>query len=291
TPRMAALGKVATANLYPVVISKSGYQSFTYRPRTERDTGIVIRLPADGDSGFRYAGIIRAKVSAIDTGKRSLTYTYIDKGCNGPTLMSVEKISTLPFYIKDGKWYFAAGNCKGVVLAKESPGFYGLWKTEGVRNLPPGLFPVTCDPSKDSVATGILNLFFIPEGGGWDIDLREDSMTITLNRVLCPGNQAIYKIEYYDGLEGRPRLAKNTCREVEFRNAAAEPGIYSFQTQTDSLRGVFTYKDKTCPTPAVSLLYDSNGLKLCPETQPTAMTADSTFQKCTRESGFISPSP
>jgi hypothetical protein len=291
SPRMGALGKVAAANLYPVIISKSGYQSITYRPRTERDTGIVVRMPAIGDSGFRYAGIIRAKVTAIDTAKRSLTYTYMDKGCNGSTLMSVEKSSTLPLYIKDGNWYFAAGNCKGVVLTKEGPGFYGLWKTVGVRNLPPGLFPVTCEPSRDSVVTGILNLFFIPEGGGWDIDLREDSMTITLNRVLCPGNQAIYKIEYYDGLEGRPLLARNTCREVEFRNAAAEPGIYSFVTQADSLRGVFTYKDKTCPTPAVSLLYDSNGPKLCPETQPTAMTADTTFQRCTRESGFIPPAP
>jgi hypothetical protein len=289
--RITALAKAATANLHALVITKSGYRPYTYRPRTDRDTGVVVRLAAEGDSGIQYAGIIRAKVVAIDTAAHAINYSYSETKCSGSSQTTVEQKSSLPFWIRDGKWYFPAGNCQGVALGKPTAGFFGSWKTLGVETYPAGLLPVTCDPGKDSVVTGVLNLFFINEGGGWDIDLREDSMTIKIRRELCPGNQAVYNVAYYDGLEGRPLLTKNTCREVEFRNPSNEPGTYSFVTQSDSLRGVFTYKDKTCPTPGVSLSIDTHSPKTCPETQPTSLAADTTFQRCVINTGFLPPKP
>jgi hypothetical protein len=286
-PRVAALGKVAAANLHAVIISKSGYRSVTYRPKTDHDTGVVIRLAAETDQGIAYAGIIRAKLISLDTAKHTVYYTYTETGCKGDTGVTAERNSTLPFYTMNNKWYFPAGNCKGVALGKEGDGPYGAWKTLGLQDYPPGLVPVACDPAKDSVVTSVVNLFFLNEGGGWDIDLSQDSLILKIRRELCPGNQAVLDPAYYDGKNGRPLLTRNTCREVEFRNPSDEPGTYSFVTQSDSLRGVFTYKDKSCPTPAVSLTISTNTPKKCPETQPTALASDTTFQKCVAGSGFM----
>jgi len=283
----AALGKVATANLHAVTIEKSGYRTVTYRPRTDHDTGVVIRLTADADSGIQYAGVIRAQVDAIDTANHVVNYTYNETRCSGSTQNTVELLSSLPFWVRDGKWYFPAGNCQGVALAKESQGFFGTWKTIGVREYPAGLLPVKCDPVKDSLVTSVVNLFFLNEGGGWDIDLRADSMTIRIRRELCPGNQVVFDPAFYDGKEGRPLLAKNTCREVEFRNPSDEPGTYSFAREADSLRGAFTFKDKICPTPGVSLNIDSNGPKQCPEAAPVPLFQDTTFQRCVFNTGFM----
>ena len=286
---LAALGKVATANLHAVTIAKPGYRTVTYRPKTDHDTGVVIRLQAESDSGIQYAGVIRAKVDAIDTANHVVNYTYHETRCTGSEQNTVELHSSLPFWIRDGKWYFPAGNCQGVALAKESEGFFGAWKTVGVMEYPAGLLPVKCDPVKDSLVTGIVNLFFINEGGGWDIDLRADSMTIRIRRELCPGNQAVFDPAFYDGKEGRPLLAKNTCREVEFRNPSDEPGTYAFARESDSLRGVFAFKDKSCPIPGVSLNIDSNGPKKCPEPVQVPLSQDTTFQRCVFNTGFMAP--
>ncbi|MDB5104257.1 MAG: hypothetical protein JWP91_1946 [Fibrobacteres bacterium] len=291
TPRVAALGKVATANLHALILSKNGYRSILYRPKTDRDTGVVVRMAATSDTGVQYAGIIRAKVVSIDSANHALNYAYTETRCSGSSQVSLEQNASLPFWIKDGKWYFPAGNCQGVVLGKTGTGIYGAWKTLGVEGYPPGLFPIGCDPIKDSVITGVLNLFFLSQSGGWDIDLRQDSMTIAIHRELCPGNQAIYDIAYYDGLEGRPLLVKNTCREVEFRNAADEPGIYSFANGADSLGGKFTYKDKTCPMPGIPTSVETTAPKTCPETQSAPLAADTTFQRCVRNTGFIPSTP
>lgn len=290
-PRLAALGKVATSNLHAVVLGKTGFSGVTYRPRTDHDTGVIIRLALSGDSGIQYAGIIRGKVDSLDTAKHTINYTYQETRCSGSAMSTVEQHSSLPFYTKANQWYFPAGNCQGVALGKDGDGIYGQWKTLGVRDLPAGLFPNACDPVKDSVVTGVLNLFFINEGGGWDIDLRADSLTIKIRRELCPGNQAVSDPGYYDGKDGRPLLAKNTCREVEFRNPSDEPGIYSFVTADDSLRGVFTYKDKTCPTPGVPLSLDAGAPKACPEAKATSLAADTTFQRCVHNTGFMPPNP
>jgi hypothetical protein len=283
----AALGKVAAANLHAVTIAKSGFRTVTYRPRTDHDTGVVIRLSAESDSGIPYAGVIRAKVDAIDTANHVVNYTYNETRCAGSAQNTVELHSSLPFWIRDGNWFFPAGNCQGVALAKESEGFFGSWKTVGVREYPAGLLPVTCDPIKDSLVMGVVNLFFINEGGGWDIDLRADSLTIRIRRELCPGNQAVFDPLYYDGKEGRPLLAGNTCREVEFRNPSDEPGTYSFSRESDSLRGVFAFKDKSCPTPGVSLNIDSNGPKKCPEPVQVPLAQDTAFQHCVFNTGFM----
>ena len=283
----AALGKVATANLHAVTIAKTGFRTVTYRPKTEHDTGVVIRLSAESDSGIPYAGVIRAKVDAIDTVNHVINYTYNETRCSGSAQNTVELHSSLPFWVRDGKWYFPAGNCQGVALAKESEGIFGAWKTVGVLGYPAGLLPVQCDPVKDSLVTSVVNLFFINEGGGWDIDLRPDSLTIRIRRELCPGNQAVFDPTYYDGHEGRPLLAKNTCRQVEFRNPSDEPGTYSFSRESDSLRGAFTYKDKTCPTPGVSLTIDSNGPKNCPEPIQVPLAQDTAFQHCVFNTGFM----
>jgi hypothetical protein len=288
---LAALGKVAASNLHAVILGKAGFYSVTYRPKTDHDTGVVIRLAVEGDSGIQYAGVIRGKVDSLDTAKHIINYTYKETRCNGSVMSTVEQHATLPFYTRENRWYFPAGNCQGVALGKDGDGIYGQWKTLGVRDLPAGLFPTACDPVKDSVVTGVLNLFFINEGGGWDIDLRADSLTIKIRRELCPGNQAVFDVNYYDGKEGRPLLAKNTCREVEFRNPSNEPGIYSFVTGSDSLRGVFTYKDKTCPTPGVSLAIDTNAPKACPEVKAMSLASDTTFQRCVHNTGFMPPNP
>lgn len=283
----AALGKVATANLHAVTIAKTGFRTATYRPRTEHDTGVVIRLAAESDSGIPYAGVIRAKVDAIDTANHVVNYTYNETRCSGSTQSTVVLHSSLPFWVRDGKWYFPAGNCQGVALAKETEGIFGAWKTVGVLAYPTGLLPVQCDPVKDSLVTSVVNLFFINEGGGWDIDLRPDSLTIRIRRELCPGNQAVFDPTYYDGKEGRPLLAKNTCRQVEFRNPSDEAGTYAFSRESDSLRGAFTYKDKSCPTPSVSLTLDSNGPKNCPEPVQVPLAQDTAFQHCVFNTGFM----
>ena len=286
--RLAALGKAAAANLHAVIISKTGFQAFTYRPRKELDTGIVIRLAAEGDSGIRYSGLIHAQVVSIDTANHVLHYSYTENKCTGPTPVSAVQNASLPFWIRDGRWYFPAGNCQGVALAKDGAGIYGMWKTVGMVNLPAGLFPVSCDPAKDSVVTSVLNLFFIPEGGGWDIDLRADSVTIRINRQLCPGGQVVLNPAAFDGQNGHPLITGNTCREVAFKNSKDEAGKYTFPAG-DSLRAVFSYADKNCTTAAYPLVIDVNAPKICPEGQATSLMADTAWQNCVKTSGFVQP--
>jgi len=126
--RIMALGKVATANLHAVVVSKTGYRSVVYRPKTDRDTGVVIRLPADGDSGIQYAGVIRAKVMALDTAKHTLDYAYLETRCTGDSQVTLEQHSSFPFYVRDNTWYFPAGKCQGVALGKDGEGWFGSWR-------------------------------------------------------------------------------------------------------------------------------------------------------------------
>ena len=288
--RYAALGKAAaTANLHAMIISKPGFQSVTYRPRKDLDTGVVIRLSAEGDSGIRYSGLIHAKVVSLDTANHILHYSYTENKCNGALPVAAEQNASLPLWIKDNRWYFPAGNCQGVALSTTGAGLFGQWRTQGVVDLPTGLFPISCDPGRDSVVTSVLNLFFISEGGGWDIDLRSDSVTIRLNRQLCPGNQVVFNPASFDGLNGHPLITGNSCREVSFKNSKGEPGKYAFPVASDSLRAVFTYADKNCTTNAVALSIDVNAPKTCPEGQATSMMADTTWQNCVRNTGFVQP--
>lgn len=283
---LAALGKAATANLHAIVISKSGFQTVTYRQQGESET-VQIRMSVTGDSAIRYTGIIRAKVTGFDTASHTLGYAYSENKCTGSTPSSSEQTASLPLWIKDGKWYFPAGNCQAVVLAKPGVGIYGQWKTVGVEYMPAGLFPIACDPVKDSLVTAVANLFFLSEGGGWDIDLRPDSMTIRINRMVCPGNQLVQNPSAFDGQAGRPLLTGNSCRQVDFRNAKDEAARYAYSPAADSMRAVYTYGAKTCTSPAVPLILETTAPKTCPETAPTAVMADTVWQNCVKGSGFV----
>lgn len=284
--RPTALGKAATANLHAIVISKSGFQTVTYRPQGESET-VQIRMSVTGDSAIRYTGIIRAKVTGFDTASHTLGYAYNENKCTGPTPSSSEQTASLPLWIKDGKWYFPAGNCQAVVLAKPGVGIYGQWKTVGVENMPAGLFPIACDPVKDSLVTAVVNLFFLSEGGGWDIDLLPDSITVRINRMVCPGNQLVQNPSAFDGQAGRPLLTGNSCRQVDFRNAKDEAARYAFTLASDSLRAVYTYGAKTCTSNGVSLSLETTAPKTCPETAPTSVMADTVWQGCVKGSGFV----
>lgn len=286
SPRLAALAKAAAANLHAFAISKSGYQGFVYRPRKENDTA-SIRLAADGDTGIPYVGIIRARLAGIDSAGHSLQYAYTQETCDGATPVSREQTATLPFWIREGRWYFPAGNCYGVALGKSGDGIFGLWKSLGLVPLPPGLFPVACDPSKDSLVTSVPNLFFLDEGGGWDIDLGSDSLTIRIRRRACPGNQLIVDPAALDGQDGRPELLSNTCTEVKLRNSRDETATYSYPVASDSLKAVYTYGGATCATAAVPLVLDAGVPKSCPEAQAAALMADTAWQACVKASGFV----
>jgi hypothetical protein len=285
--RVAALGKTAAANLHPLVISKQGYQSYTYRPRADIDTGAVIRLTASDDDGLPYARLLKASVNEIDSANHVLRYTYTENSCSGDHPVTGTRSSTLPFWISGGKWYFPAGNCQGVALEKTGTGIYGTWKTAGVENLPVGMLSKSCDPDKDSLNTATVNLFFLGEGGGWDIDLRADSMVISLNRVACPGSQVVNDIPYFDGSTGRPLLLRNACKDVRLKNADGDTGTFAFKSENGSLQGSFAYKSQSCQTPSVAALADLNAPKSCPETQAASIALDSTFQACVRNSGFM----
>lgn len=285
SPRLAALGKVATANLHAFTISKAGFQTFVYRPRKDADTALI-RLAADGDTGLPYAGLIRARLLGIDSANHTLHYAYAQPGCNGSSPVSTEAQSTLPFWIQGGKWYFPAGNCYGVALTKDGDGIYGQWKSQGLEPLPAGLFPVTCDPIKDSLVTSVPNLFFLNEGGGWDIDLRSDSLTIRIRRRACLGNQLIGDPTALDGQNGHLALVANTCQDVVLKNARNESATYAYATTTDSLRVDFTYADKTCQSSGVPLILDTTAPKVCPENTAGTLLADTTWQACVRATGF-----
>jgi hypothetical protein len=286
-PRLAALGKVAAANLHAFILSKPGFQSFSYRPRKEADTALV-RLAAAGDTGIPYLGIIRARLIGIDSANHSLKYAYNQPGCDGATPTSAESQSSLPFWTQNGKWFFPAGNCLGIALTRDGGGSgdFGLWKSGGLEALPAGLLPVACDPEKDSLVTSVPNLFFLGEGGGWDIDLRSDSLTIRIRRRACLGNQLIADPAALDGQNGHPLLAENTCTEVALKNARNETGTYAYATAPDSLRVAFAYGDKTCTSVGAPLTLDTTAPKSCPESQPPALLADTTWQACVRATGF-----
>jgi hypothetical protein len=286
-PGVAALGKAAAANLHPLIVSKTGYRTYTYRPKAEVDTGVVIRMAEVEDSGLGYTRLLKAAVTEIDSANRILRYSYAENSCSGDKPVTGTHASSLPFRISEEKWYFPAGNCQGVALGKSGSGIYGTWKTLGVEDLPTGLLPNACDPAKDSLNTSTVNLFFLNEGGGWDIDLRQDSIVIGLNRVACPGSQIVNDISHFDGKDGRPLLVSNSCREVKLRNAAGDTGTYAFRVGNDSLRGTFTYKSDSCPTPAVAALADLNAPKTCPETQAASIALDSAFQACVKSTGFL----
>lgn len=285
SPRLAALGKVATANLHAFTISKAGFQAFVYRPRKDADTALV-RLSAEGDTGIPYAGLIRARLLGIDSANHTLHYAYAQPGCNGSAPVSTEAQSTLPFWMQGGKWYFPAGNCYGVALTRDGDGIYGQWKSQGLEPLPAGLFPVTCDPDKDSLVTSVPNLFFLNEGGGWDIDLHSDSLTIRIRRRACLGNQLIGDPKALDGQNGHLALVANTCQEVVVKNARNEAATYSYSTASDSLRVGFAYADKTCQSTGVPLILDTTAPKTCPETAAGTLLADTTWQACVRATGF-----
>jgi hypothetical protein len=287
--KVAALGKMAAANLNPLVISKQGYQDYSYRPRSDFDTGVVIRMTAAEDPGLGYVRLLKAAVTEIDSVNHVLRYSYAENGCSGDHPVTGTRNSSLPFWIAGGKWYFPAGNCQGVALQKTGNGVYGTWKTLGVENLPAGMLAKACDPGKDSLNTATVNLFFLGEGGGWDIDLRQDSMIIGLNRVACPGSQVVNDIPYFDGTAGRPLLIRNTCKEVKLKNVSGDTGAYAFRVENDSLRGSFTYQAHACQTPAVAALADLNAPKTCPETQAASIALDSAFQGCVRNTGFLPP--
>ena len=285
--KLAALGKSATANLHAMVISKTGFQTVTYRPRGETETGVQIRLSVTSDTAIRYTGIIRAKLTGYDTASHTLGYAYNENKCTGSTASASEQAASLPFWIRDGKWFFPAGNCQAVVLTKPGVGIYGQWKTLGIETMPAGLFPIACDPAKDSLVTAVVNLFFLSEGGGWDIDLRPDSMTIKLNRMVCPGNQLVQNPAAFDGQAGRPLITGNTCRQADFRNAKDEAARYAFPVAADSMRAVYTYASTTCTSPGVSLTLETTAPKTCPETPPTSLMSDTAWQNCVKGSGFV----
>jgi len=283
--RISVLGKIATANLHAFTITKSGYQAALFRPRKDLDTAII-RMAAEGDTGLPYAGLIRARLLDIDSANHLLHYAYAEPGCNGSAPVSQEAQSSLPIWIKGGKWYIPAGNCYGVALAKDGDGLYGQWKSQGLVPLPSGLFPMTCDPSKDSLVTSVPNLFFLNEGGGWDIDLKSDSLTIRIRRRACLGNQLIGDPTTLDGQNGHLMLVKNTCQEVVLKNSRNEAATYSYPASADSLQVSFAYGDKTCVSAGVPLILDTTAPKVCPETQSGVVLADTTWQACVRTSGF-----
>ena len=283
--RLAALGKAAAANLHAFTLSKSGYQPSTFRPRKDVDTAVV-RLALLADTGIRYTGIIRAKLDSIDTAGHLVKYTYAQYACDGARSVASPQQASLPFWMRDGKWYFPAGNCFGIALAKAGEGVYGRWRSTGLEPMPAGLFPASCDPAKDSVNTSVLNLFFLDEGGGWEIDLRPDSLVIRVMRKLCPGDQLAPDPAAFDGKDGHPLLTANGCREVAFRNSRDESGTYAFPESSDSLKAIFTYGDKTCATAGVPLTFETTAPKTCPETAAPALIADTTWQACVRASGF-----
>lgn len=283
--RISVLGKIATANLHAFTIVKPGYQAALFRPRKDLDTA-VIRMAVDGDTGLPYAGLIRARLLDIDSANHLLHYAYAEPGCNGSAPVSQEAQSSLPIWIQGGKWYIPAGNCFGVALAKDGSGLYGQWKSQGLVPLPSGLFPVTCEPDKDSLVTSVPNLFFLNEGGGWDIDLKSDSLTIRIRRRACLGNQLIGDPTALDGQNGHLALIKNTCQEVVLKNARNETAAYSYPASADSLQVSFAFGDKTCVSAGVPLILDTTAPKACPEAQSGVVLADTTWQACVRTSGF-----
>lgn len=283
--RIAALGKAATANLHAFTVMKAGYQAFTFRPSKDVDTAVV-RLALLADTGIRYTGIIRAKLDSIDTAGHLLKYTYPQYACDGDQSVVSQQKASLPFWMRDGKWYFPAGNCFGVALTKSGGGFQGTWKSTGLERLPEGLFPAACDPVQDSVNTSVVNLFFLNEGGGWEIDLGSDSLVIRVMRRLCPGNQLVFNPAAFDGKDGHPLITANGCREVAFRNSKDEIGSYTFPESSDSLKALFTYGDKVCATAGVPLTFETTAPKACPETAASALIADTIWQACVRGTNF-----
>lgn len=283
--RITVLGKIATANLHAFTIAKTGFQTAVFRPRKDVDTALI-RLAADGDTGLPYAGLIRARLLGIDSANHLLRYAYAQPGCSGSSPVSSEAQSSLPFWVQGGKWYFPAGNCYGVALTKDGDGLFGTWKSQSLEPLPAGLFPTACDPAKDSLVTSVPNLFFLNEGGGWDIDLGSDSLTIRIRRRACLGNQLIGDPTVLNGQNGNLTLVKNTCKEVALKNSRDETATYAYPASTDSLRVSFTYGDKTCGSAGVPLILDTTAPKACPETQAGVLLADTTWQACVRSSGF-----
>jgi hypothetical protein len=273
--RIAALSKAAGTST--LEISKTGYRTRIYEPLEDPETGTIITMSATDDVGLSYTGAFTAKILAIDRAARTLIVENVDAYCEGENVKRDTTRDTSLYAFVGGKfWLWTKGECSGQAFTTTSSstdpvGSFTL--LDPAAELPEDL-KAGCTPADGSGDSPFENF-------NASYQVTETQISGDISVEICPAD--FYGPFFTDFLllDTNVTLAKNTCRQLVFKNGAGESGTLDFSKSGDSLQIAFAYKTEKCLAAQDFTL--SNKAPVCPEDSASMEP----FFFCMLESGFL----
>jgi hypothetical protein len=273
--RIAALAKAAGTST--LEISKTGYRTRIYEPSEDPETGAIITMSATDDLGLSYTGAFAAKILSLDRAAKTIIVENVDAYCEGADVKRDTTRDTSLYAFVGGRfWLWTKGECTGQAFTTTSS------STDPVGNY------TLLDPAAELPAD--LKAGCTPAGGSGDspfenfnasYQVTETQISGDISVEICPAD--FYGPFFADFLllDTNVTLAKNTCKQLVFKNGAGESGTLDFSKSGDSLRFAFTYQTETCLAAQGFTLSDQ--APVCPEDSGSMEP----FFFCMLESGFL----
>ncbi|MDB5047276.1 MAG: hypothetical protein JWO30_347 [Fibrobacteres bacterium] len=253
--RIVALSKTASGGTLEV--TKPGYRTRLYEPLSDPDPDALIFLSTPDDVGISFAGNFKAKVIAIDRTNKTLIVESVDAFCDSDVVAHDTIRDTSQYAFKDGKfWLWSKGACSGQVFTGTGTDPVGTWtlidnSAELPADLRAGCIPDTSSGSAPFDSTTAVYA------------ITETTITGNVSVEFCPADLYGPIVALLFQNDPGVTLAKNTCKQVVFKNAKKEDGTLNFTKAGDSLHTTFTYKTTTCSFNQDLALSDKD--PTCPE--------------------------
>lgn len=280
-PRIAALSKAAGGAT--LEISKSGYRTRNYDPISDPETDAYIFLSETGDVGVDFGGAISQKVVAIDRAKKALITESTDASCDseGGSVVVHETVrDTQSYAVRDGKLYvWTQGECTGGMFTGSSSDIAGTWTMSDPNALLPEDLRAGCVPdSSIGDETPFENFSAV-------YTITETQLSGTVSAEMCPGDFLGALFSFLLMQDTSVTTAKNTCKQIQFKNGKGETATFDFSKKGDSLHTAYTYKTSSCAMDMDFSLSDKD--PVCPEGDGDLAP----FVECLSGSGFASFDP
>lgn len=261
-----------TSALAPaLIITRTGYRTYTYFPKQDPDTAYIFMMAA-GDSGLNLT--VKDKTKLISSANGTLITEYDYGYCDPNTGSPAQDVSmdSLRYFVKGGKLFlYYEGDCYGMQLGGGTA-LQSAWTRETWAALPAEVRPQGClaDPYFPGEPQFIKTDRFI---------FSDSILVEETTGELCPNDY------WVDGLmqtflasDTAVMPVKNTCRRAVFKNSKGDTASIAFTAQGDTLIGTFAAGGKTC------VLHESF------QPSPVAECAsEPAFFDCIAGTGFVPP--
>ncbi|HKP96270.1 MAG TPA: hypothetical protein VJ385_10970 [Fibrobacteria bacterium] len=236
--RVMAVSKAAAAGT--LEISKAGFRTRIYEPSSDPELDALIFLSAADDVSLSFTGNFHAKVISIDRTAKKIIEESVEAHCDSSVVVGDTTRDTSLYAFKDGKlWLWTQGDCVGQVFTGTGTDPVGTWTlTDANAELPLDL-RTGCTPDTTTGASPF-------ESFSATYVVTETAVTANVTIGYCPSDVLEPLLAEVFAKDTSISLAKNTCKQVVFKNGKGESGTLDFSKKDGSLATEFTYKTTTC---------------------------------------------